>query len=136
VRLLVVAVAAVVIAYASLRPLSGGLGGAGGSGAGIVGLVGDKQLHFLGYTVFTLVLAYATAHWRDRPLPRVALVVLVALGWGLLMELLQIPVETRQFSLLDLAANTAGTLLASLWFRLERRVEYGRRSAPSESPNN
>jgi VanZ family protein len=86
----------------------------------------DKQVHFLGYAGFTLVAAYATAHLRDRPYRRALLVVVSVVCYGVLMELLQAPIPGRQFSVLDMLANTAGTLLVSAWFVVERRVRYRR----------
>ncbi|MFB6177247.1 MAG: VanZ family protein [Halobaculum sp.] len=87
----------------------------------------DKQLHFLGYAGFTLVLAYATAHLRERPTRRILLVVGGAVCYGLLMEIGQAPLAARQFSLLDLAANAAGAVAVSVWFLVERRVVAYRR---------
>jgi VanZ family protein len=86
----------------------------------------DKQMHFLGYAGFALVLAYATAHLREQPYRRGLLVVGGAICYGLLMELLQAPLPQRDFSLLDLLANAMGAILVSVWFIVERRVKYVR----------
>lgn len=92
----------------------------------------DKQMHFLGYAGFTLVLAYATAHLRERPQRRILLVVGGAVGYGLLMEIGQAPLATRQFSILDLAANSAGAVAVSVWFLVERRLVAYRRVFAAE----
>ncbi|QGX94848.1 hypothetical protein EI982_08620 [Haloplanus rallus] len=84
----------------------------------------DKQLHFLGYAGFTLALAYATAHLRDRLWMRIILVLAIAVGYGLLIESIQWFQPNRYFSLGDALANVLGAVLASGWFLLESRLRY------------
>lgn len=108
-----VAVAAVVLA-ASLIPIPASMaGGDGGLGLTSAG-------HLLGYGA----LSWATARTLlDRAAPhagtlrpvRVALAaVALAAAFGLLVELLQIPVPTRGFAWLDLGVNAAGAVGGAL----------------------
>nr|WJK64090.2 VanZ family protein [Halobacterium salinarum] len=80
----------------------------------------DKKLHLLGYLCLGLALAYATAHRRDTILTRIAVVLVLAVGYGLLIEGLQATQPGRHPSLNDALANTIGALLASAWFVVER----------------
>ncbi|MFW5918260.1 MAG: VanZ family protein [Haloferacaceae archaeon] len=91
----------------------------------------DKQLHFLAYAGLTVATAYATATWRRSTADRAIAVLVAVLGFGLVIELLQGAIPTRQFSPLDLVANVIGVALGSLWFLVERYVDY--RPAPGES---
>lgn len=84
----------------------------------------DKQLHFVAYGGLTLVYAYATAHYRHRPLLRAIGVLTAVILFGFLVEFLQGVVPVREFSLLDQLANTVGALLASIWFFIESRLSY------------
>jgi VanZ family protein len=84
----------------------------------------DLSLHVLGYGGLTLSLVYATAAGGCRLPGRVLVVVTSAVLFGLGMELLQLTVPGRRFSSLDLLANGIGTLVACLWFQLEKVVEY------------
>jgi VanZ family protein len=93
----------------------------------------DKYLHFAAYAGLALALAYATAHWRDAPYRRAAIVFTVAVGYGLLMEFVQAPIPNRYFSLADALANALGASLVVVWFLVERRVRYQRRW-PSGKP--
>jgi VanZ family protein len=86
----------------------------------------DKFLHFCAYAGLALALAYATAHWRDAPYRRAAIVFGVAVGYGLLMEFVQAPIPNRYFSLGDALANALGASLVVVWFLVERRVRYQR----------
>ncbi|MDL0128071.1 MULTISPECIES: VanZ family protein [Halobacterium] len=86
----------------------------------------DKKLHLLGYLCLGLALAYATAHRRDTILTRIAVVLVLAVGYGLLIEGLQATQPGRHPSLNDALANTIGALLASAWFVVERGVRYVR----------
>lgn len=83
----------------------------------------DKKLHFAGYGALTLALAYATVRVRPRR-RRVALVVGLAVAYGLLIELLQLPQPTRYTSAADALANAVGAVLASAWFFVESRLRY------------
>ena len=86
----------------------------------------DKYLHFGAYAGLALALAYATVHWRAQPYRRAAIVLTVAVGYGLLMEFVQGPLPNRYFSLADAMANALGASLVVVWFLVERRVRYRR----------
>jgi VanZ family protein len=94
---------------------------------GVLGV--DKYLHFLAYAGFALVLAYALA---GRTAERIAVVVfLAAVSFGLFVELLQLPLAYRTFSLADAAANATGaTVVAVCWRPLRRRVRFRPVTAP------
>jgi VanZ family protein len=97
----------------------------------------DKQLHFVAYGALTLAFAYATVHYRDRPLVRGALVFGGTLGVGIMIELTQGLTPDRYFGWGDLLANSVGALLASVWFLLERRIRFvrvRRLAAPQQEP--
>ena len=83
----------------------------------------DKKLHFVGYGALTLALAYATVHLQPWS-RRIALVVVLPVAYGLLIEGLQLPQPTRYASFADALANLIGALLASLWFIIEPRLRY------------
>jgi VanZ family protein len=84
----------------------------------------DKKLHILGYLGLGLALAYATAHLRDVIWKRTAVVLVLAVSYGLLIEGLQGIQPGRYASLGDALANVVGALLASIWFLIERRLRY------------
>ena len=89
-------------------------------------LVGiDKYLHALAYAGLATVLAYAMAEWQ----PRVAAIAVfgIAVAFGLGVELVQLPLPYRQFSLLDLVANATGVTAVALgWSVLGHRLRFRR----------
>lgn len=84
----------------------------------------DKRLHLAAYGAFTLALAYATANSPHSRRRRVSLVLVLAVGFGAVIELVQGPLPGRYLSGLDLLANVLGVLLASVWFWIEPHVRY------------
>lgn len=98
----------------------------------------DKYLHFLAYFGVALTLAYATAHVRERPFRRVAIVFGGAIAFGVAIELLQGVLPYRYFGWGDLLANGLGAALVALWFPIERQVQYvrPRRLVESLAPQN
>lgn len=84
----------------------------------------DKKLHFAAYGGFTLALAYATATWRTEQRIRMAAVLLVGLIYGVGIEIAQGALPNRYFGFNDLLANLLGSLLASVWFVIEPRMNY------------
>ena len=86
----------------------------------------DKKLHVLAYLGLGLTLAYATVHLRDRFWTRIALVLALSVGYGLLIEGIQATQPNRYASLSDALANVVGALLASTWFFVERHLRYVR----------
>lgn len=95
----------------------------------------DKVVHAGVYAVLALATAYATANWREYPYRRVLAVLVVAVGYGVLVEFAQAPVAGRQFSVADMAANALGSTLAIGWFAVERRVRYRRVDPPVPTPS-
>ncbi|MCD2204888.1 VanZ family protein [Halobacterium sp. KA-6] len=86
----------------------------------------DKKLHVAAYLGLGLTLAYATVHLRDRFWTRIALVLALAVGYGLFIEGIQATQPNRYASLSDALANVVGALLASTWFFVERHLRYVR----------
>ncbi|WP_084802625.1 VanZ family protein [Halorientalis sp. IM1011] len=100
-------------------PPAGGL-----APTGPLGLVAvDKWLHVLGYAALTLLIAYAVWPSTTRWL---ALAGALALGYGVVIEVVQAFVPSRSFSVADLGANVVGiTLAAALLWAWHRRRERG-----------
>jgi VanZ family protein len=88
------------------------------------GSLWDKRLHFVAYATFTGALAYATVDHRKKALHRAVAVLGVALLFGALIELAQGMLSYRSFGWGDLLANALGAGLGSLWFLVERRIQY------------
>ena len=87
-------------------------------------LAGLSLLHVVSYAALAGSLAYATVELADRPLRRVAVVVGVAVLYGVLVEAAQAPLPDRYYSTADMVANTLGAAVALPWFLVERAVEY------------
>jgi VanZ family protein len=105
-------VVAVAILVASVSRPAGGLGGLGP--LGIVGV--DKYLHALSFAALAMTLAVALPTVTTRRL--LFVVVGVAVAYGLAIELLQLTLAYRSFSLLDLAADAVGAGVVALGWRL------------------
>lgn len=86
----------------------------------------DKYLHFAAYGGLALGLAYATVQLRERPYFRSFVVIGLAVGYGVLIELLQAVIPYRYFGAGDMLANLLGAVLVSVWFVFERWVRYRR----------
>ncbi|WP_435196305.1 VanZ family protein [Natronomonas sp. EA1] len=84
----------------------------------------DKKLHFAAYAGLGLAMGYATIHHRDRPAYRIGLILLVAGGYGALIEVIQWGLPYRYFGWGDLAANLVGALLAVGLLAAERVIRY------------
>lgn len=81
-----------------------------------LGLALDKWRHLVAYFAFGGSLAYATADW-DWPRWRLAaLVVGLAVTYGLVIEGIQGPLPHRYLSPADAVANAVGGLLVLPWF--------------------
>ncbi|MFC7132499.1 MULTISPECIES: VanZ family protein [Salinibaculum] len=107
---LVAVVAAAILVAAVVRP------GDAGPTLGPLGVLGlDKYLHALAFAALAATLAAALATSSVERL--LVVVVLVSVGYGLLVELLQLPLAYRSFSLLDLAADAVGAVLVALLWR-------------------
>ncbi|WP_153552550.1 VanZ family protein [Halomicrobium sp. LC1Hm] len=116
--LIVGCVAAVILIVSVLRP---------GSASRITGPLGvfgiDKYLHVLAYGGLATVLAYALAEWEPR---RAAVAVFVlAVAFGFVVELVQLPLAYRQFSRLDVLANAVGaSVIAAGWGVVAARLRF------------
>lgn len=121
-RWLAVAVAAGGIFVASvLDPPSSGV-----PSVGPFGLLGmDKWLHAFAYAGLAGALATALAPGHRPavtasrgPAVTAALAGLLAVGYGVGIEFVQAPLPERSFSVLDMAANATGAVVAVLGWRL------------------
>ncbi len=94
---------------------------------GPFGLVGGSLwLHAAGYAALALALVVALDA-PDRPVWRAPLVVLlVATGYGAVIELLQAGVPYRRAQPVDLLANAVGAAVVALGWGLVRRRTAGR----------
>ena len=77
----------------------------------------DKMLHFVAYTVLTVLLFHC---WRTTATsPRLAISIgrasIIAISYGLLLELYQLRVPGRDFQWTDILANCAGVVIAALF---------------------
>jgi VanZ family protein len=72
----------------------------------------DKAIHFFAYFLFSLLLVRGFNRSFSGPLPLkyILFILILTLGYGILMELIQFVVPGREPSALDVAANTAGVL--------------------------
>ena len=120
-----VAVAAVILVGAVLRP--SGVGRALGP-LGVVGL--DKYLHALAFGVLAVTIAVALRATSVERL--VTTVVLVTVGYGLVVELVQLPLPYRSFSLLDVAADAVGAIVVALVWRTGQLLQQRRREPRAE----
>jgi len=70
----------------------------------------DKSLHFIAFFALTLLLVFTFQSYKSRH--KFTLSFAVALLIGLFIELLQLGLPSREFSLLDLLADLVGIILA------------------------
>lgn len=80
----------------------------------------DKVVHILMYLIFSILSAWALKiefyRWR------VWLIIPVTIGWGILMEFIQLEMRTgRSFSWYDILANTTGVIIGLLFYGLVSR---------------
>jgi VanZ family protein len=89
--------------------------------AGVSFAYADKVLHFIIYAI-TGVLLYTVLMERPSLRRRAAILsVVIASGYGLLMEVLQLYVPSREFSLLDAATNALGAVCGMVFIVMKRR---------------
>lgn len=107
-------VVAALVAGLSLIRLPPGFGATGPFGVVPISRYG----HFVAYAGLAGVLAYALAdsRWSDRRV--LAVVFLVAVGYGFGLEALQRLLPYRRFEVGDLLVNAAGTAMAVVSWRL------------------
>ena len=77
---------------------------------------GDVAVHIAGYLGLTLLLL------ASQRRPRLIATALIAVGIGVVMELLQMLTSDRAGSLIDVAANVAGAVVAAGVWRLGARL--------------
>jgi VanZ family protein len=83
-------------------------------------LLSDYSFHFFGFGVLAWLLCYGyhRAQWSRMPYFRAGF---FAVAYGLLIELVQIPLPYRFFSMKDLAADAAGIVAGLFVFYLFRK---------------
>ena len=84
----------------------------------------DKWRHFLAYGVFAYVLAYATADWDISPRLGAGLVLGTVILYGLGIEVVQLFLPQRYFSLGDAYANALGGVLVTPWYLIEPHIDF------------
>jgi len=120
---IVLAVAATILYYSVFTPPGSSMIQTGPFGA----LGYGTWLHGLAYAGLAVTLAYAFQGrpWRDRTV--LLAVFLLAVGYGMGVELLQSTLATRTADIGDLLVNAAGAAIAAVcWRILTRRVRFYR----------
>jgi VanZ family protein len=107
-RWLLVVLVAGVILVASLVPTGGG------TTPTLLGVGLDKWQHLGGYAALAVVLGYALRA-GDRPRTETLVVAFaVTVGYGILIECLQLPLASRAFSVGDMLANGVGAAVGTV----------------------
>ncbi|WP_302081634.1 VanZ family protein [Salinibaculum rarum] len=90
---------------------------AGEPAMGPLGVGVDKWLHAVGYGVLAGTIAVALG--RRPTAGALALVVGLTVGYGIVIELVQLPLSYRSASLLDVVADGVGAVVAAVlyWVR-------------------
>ena len=132
-RWLAVAAVAGVLFYGSVLDSPG----AGLPSLGPFGLFGlDKWLHALGYAALAGALAVALAahdRFRTRLVRIVALAVLLTVGYGVGIEIVQATIPERSFSVGDIVADVVGAGVGAVgWRALVGLATRTERTAASE----
>lgn len=88
----------------------------------------DEWLHFVAYGGLGGALSYALCDPENSMgfRRRAAVVVVAAVGFGLLIELVQGATPDRYMALDDAVANTLGVLLSTVWYAIEPRLRFVR----------
>ena len=117
---LVVAVAAVILVGSVLRPDPAAV-----PTMGPFGVVGaDKWTHALAYAGLAATLLYASVS-SDHGSSRVTLAVVLTIGFGIGVELVQWPIPYRTASTADALADAVGAgVLVFAWWSLGRFVRF------------
>jgi VanZ family protein len=80
----------------------------------------DKVIHFMMYFIFSILFCWALK--TELNYSRIFFIVLVTVGWGILMEFLQLDMHMgRSFSWFDALANTIGVAFGILIYILASR---------------
>ena len=70
----------------------------------------DKALHFIGFFILTILLLLTFEHYKLNN--KHIAIFLIALGLGIIIEVVQLGIPGREFSLLDLLVDVVGIILA------------------------
>ena len=70
----------------------------------------DKSLHFIGFFILSLLLIFTFKNYTAKRVYLKSLIVAIIIG--ILIEIIQLFIPERSFSLLDLAADLGGIFLA------------------------
>jgi VanZ family protein len=73
----------------------------------------DKSLHFIGFFILSLLLIFTFKNYTAKRVYLKSLLIAVVIG--ILIEIIQLFIPARSFSLLDLAADLGGIFLAMLF---------------------
>ena len=118
--LLVVGVAATILYWSVVTPPA-----PGGRLVGPFGVIGlDKWVHAIAYAGLAASLAFALGPSSRSDLEIVVIVIGATVAYGLGIELVQLTVPTRQFSVADLAADAVGAVMVVLGWRLLYRIRH------------
>jgi VanZ family protein len=80
----------------------------------------DKMIHFMMYFIFSVLFCWALK--TELNYSRILFIVLVTVGWGILMEFLQLDMHMgRSFSWFDALANTIGVAFGILIYTFASR---------------
>ena len=83
----------------------------------------DKLVHIMMYLVFSVLSSWALKIELYRQ--RVWLIIPVIIGWGILMEFIQLEMRIgRSFSWYDILANTTGATIGILFYLLVSRSAF------------
>jgi VanZ family protein len=72
----------------------------------------DKVLHFLGFFVLTILLLITFSRYKLKN--KYLKSFIIALGIGILIEIIQLNIPGREFSLLDILADALGIIIGSV----------------------
>lgn len=87
-------------------------------------LLSNESFHFFGFGILAWLLCYGyhRAKWSRMPYFRAGF---FAMAYGVFIELVQIPLPYRVFSMLDFAIDVAGILLGLFVFYLFKEMVPG-----------
>jgi VanZ family protein len=77
-------------------------------------LINDKILHFLCFAYLTILCKFARFFDQD------IWVYVIVLGYGILIEIVQLYIPHRSFEFLDILADLIGIFFASLFLKLSK----------------
>lgn len=91
----------------------------------------DKVVHIMMYLIFSILSAWALK--IELYNSRVWLIIPVTIGWGILMEYIQLEMRSgRSFSWYDILANTTGVIIGLLFYVLLSRSAFKKVAGESD----